>query len=228
MKELRLITLVAALLLALPLQAQNTRSQEARKTRLEKEIALLDKQLGDNESRSRSALGSLTLVQKKVSMRRELLSRSEEQVRALLAVYSAYYSAHSAVDTAPYPGICETLAALREKGVLLCVLSNKDDGDTRALTAHYFGEGLFSLVCGRREGRPRKPAPDVPLEMARELGVPPEQILFIGDSRFDILTGKNAGMGTCGVLWGFRDRAELEAEGADSIVAAPEELIALF
>lgn len=154
--------------------------------------------------------------------------RSEEQVRALLAVYSAYYSAHSAVDTAPYPGICEMLAALREKGVLLCVLSNKDDGDTRALTAHYFGEGLFSLVCGRREGRPRKPAPDVPLEMARELGVPPEQILFIGDSKFDILTGKNAGMGTCGVLWGFRDRAELEAEGADSIVAAPEELIALF
>lgn len=82
MRCARLIALMTALLLTAALQAQNTRSQEERKARLEKEIALLDRQLGDNESRSRSALGNLALVQKKVSMRRELLQQSEEQVRS--------------------------------------------------------------------------------------------------------------------------------------------------
>ena len=46
----------------------------------------------------------------------------------------------------------------------------------------------------------------------------------MGDSNVDIRTARNGGLISCGVLWGFRTRAELETEGADRIVGTPEEL----
>ena len=49
--------------------------------------------------------------------------------------------------------------------------------------------------------------------------------LFVGDSDVDIRTARNGGLTSCGVLWGFRGRAELEAEGADCLARTPEELV---
>jgi len=57
------------------------------------------------------------------------------------------------------------------------------------------------------------------------LGVKPEQCLYVGDTSTDMKTGKNAGLFTVGVLWGFRGRAELEATGADVIIEEPAELV---
>lgn len=59
------------------------------------------------------------------------------------------------------------------------------------------------------------------------LGAKPEECLYIGDTWVDMETGKNAGMETVGVLWGFRDRQELENAGACHIIAKPEELLPL-
>ena len=47
----------------------------------------------------------------------------------------------------------------------------------------------------------------------------------MGDSNVDIKTAKNGGLTSCGVLWGFRTRAELEEEGASIIVETPQELV---
>ena len=71
----------------------------------------------------------------------------------------------------------------------------------------------------------RKPAPDTVLAAMRELGGTPERSVYVGDSEVDIQTAKNGGLTSCGVLWGFRSRQELEAEGADYLVENPEELI---
>ena len=56
----------------------------------------------------------------------------------------------------------------------------------------------------------------------------PDEILYIGDSKTDILTGHNAGMDSAGVLWGFRDREEFEENNADYIITAPHEILELF
>lgn len=91
MKLLRLIcSVVLAAVLSVPqAPAQNTKAQEQRKAKLEKEIAVLDRQLSENRSQSSSALNALNLVQKKVSVRRELLSSSEAQIRRYDASISA-------------------------------------------------------------------------------------------------------------------------------------------
>lgn len=63
--------------------AQDTRSQESRKAKLEKEIALIDKQLRENASRSSDAMAALTLVQEKVAARKELVAESDKEISFL-------------------------------------------------------------------------------------------------------------------------------------------------
>ena len=60
------------------------------------------------------------------------------------------------------------------------------------------------------------------------MGVSPADCIYVGDTNTDMKTGKNAGMFTIGVLWGFRDREELEKAGADTIVSAPAEILDLI
>ena len=71
---------------------------------------------------------------------------------------------------------------------------------------------------------PTKPDPTLLHRLMGEMGATPADTLFVGDSSVDIRTARNGGLVSCGVLWGFRTRAELETEGADRIVGTPEEL----
>ena len=83
---------------------------------------------------------------------------------------------------------------------------------------------MFEIVLGQKEDIARKPAPDGALKIAEMFGVKPEECVYVGDTKTDMLTGKAAGMITVGALWGFRDREELLTNGADLIIEKPEEL----
>lgn len=72
---------VLAAAFVLPASAQDIRQHEERKSRLEKEIAILDRQLADNADRSKDALSQLTLIRKKISNRKALISESDRQIR---------------------------------------------------------------------------------------------------------------------------------------------------
>ena len=60
--------------------------------------------------------------------------------------------------------------------------------------------------------------------LLEEMGIQPSDCTYVGDTKTDMLTGRAAGLYTLGVLWGFRDRMELEENGADRIVAHPSEI----
>lgn len=150
-------------------------------------------------------------------------ARTPERLAAALEQFSAYYDVHKTDATAPYPGVAELLQVLRDRGVRLAVLSNKADALCPALLGRYFG-GVFDDMQGKREGVPAKPDPAGVFQMMERLGADAETTLFVGDSDVDIQTGRNAGLRTVGVLWGFRDRAELVAAGADALAADCGEL----
>ena len=78
---MRYLFVMAAVLLCLSSAAQDTSKQEARKEKLEREIAIIDKQLKENASKSSSMLADLTLIRKKVSNRKELVEESDRQIR---------------------------------------------------------------------------------------------------------------------------------------------------
>ena len=73
--------ILMSLSLALSVQGQNVKAQEEKRARLEREIEILDRQLSENASKSSSMLSNLTLIRKKVSNRKALVSESERQVR---------------------------------------------------------------------------------------------------------------------------------------------------
>lgn len=148
---------------------------------------------------------------------------SPEERKRFRAEYDRLYAADPLALVGAYPGLPEVLARLRRGGKKLAVLSNKPDDMTRAIAAGLYG-GVLDLVRGQREGVPTKPDPTAVLAIAEELGAAPERILYIGDSGVDMDTGRNAGMDTCGVLWGFRSREELVEHGAKYLAGSPAEL----
>ena len=90
-----------------------------------------------------------------------------------------------------------------------------------------FEKGTFDLVWGEREafGIKRKPSPDGVLAILKEFSLIPEECLYFGDTNTDMETGKNAGVDTVGVTWGFRSRGELEAYSPRLIVDSPSQIM---
>lgn len=155
------------------------------------------------------------------------LARDEETIRICTAEYRALYETHWNQETKPYPGIGALLDDLRAGGIKLGVISNKAHRFTVPMCHHFFGEDRFDSILGAREEVPRKPAPDAGLEMAAILGLSPAECAYVGDSGIDMAFAKACGMRAIGVLWGFRDEAELREHGADVLVSRAGEILAL-
>lgn len=153
--------------------------------------------------------------------------RTPEGVRAVLDEFMPYYDAHKAEKTAPYEGMPQALARLKEAGISMAVLTNKADQMAGPVVDGYY-PGVFPIVQGALPDCPTKPDPTLLHRLMERMGARTEETLFVGDSNVDIRTAKNGGLTSCGVLWGFRSRRELEEEGADHIVETPMELAALI
>ena len=151
---------------------------------------------------------------------RALVSRgidSDERTDDILKKYLAAYNAEPNKLTEAYDGIVSALADLRKSGVRLAVLSNKPHATTLAVVERYF-PNTFDAVYGARDSVELKPVPDAALAIARVLGALPSEVAFIGDTAVDIITGKNMEAAlSVGVLWGFREEAELLMAGADRL-----------
>ena len=78
-----ILTFLVILASASELRAQDTSAQEAKKARLEREIAIIDKQLAENSSRSSAMLSNLTLIRKKISNRKSLVAESDRQIKQI-------------------------------------------------------------------------------------------------------------------------------------------------
>lgn len=139
------------------------------------------------------------------------------------AIFRQHYLHHSLDTTKPYDGIEELIAELNAAGKHVAVVSNKFYAATQALVRHFFGDTI-KVAIGEREDIRKKPAPDTVLEALRQLDMPAETAVYIGDSDVDIDTARNCGMPCISVLWGFRDRQFLIDHGATTLVSEPREI----
>ena len=143
---------------------------------------------------------------------------SPEEVQRVLKIYKPYYTEHCQVKTRPYDGVLESLANLKKK-YPIAVVSNKPDAAVKSLCAQVFPD-IFAL--GETPDCSRKPAPDMVYKACRAIGA--DTCVYVGDSEVDVRTAKNAGVPCLSVLWGFRDRPEIEAAGGRFFCDAPTEM----
>ena len=151
----------------------------------------------------------------------------EETTLAVLADFKTTYAAICEDHTKPYDGIPELLAALREKGIRVAVVSNKFDAATKQLCRKYFGD-LVEVAIGERTGVRKKPAPDTVYEALKELSMTATGAVYVGDSDVDIETARNCGMPCISVTWGLRDKDFLLQSGAEILVDTPERLLGVI
>lgn len=151
----------------------------------------------------------------------------EENIERVHTTFDEYYSVHLADKTKPYEGICDVIAALRERGLSTAVVSNKPDYGVQSLVKDYF-EGLFDYSVGERPGVNRKPSPDGVNQVLEYFGAAREDAVYIGDSEVDFETSKNAKMDVIMVDWGFRSRDYISSLGAELIVSKPQEILEIL
>ena len=152
-------------------------------------------------------------------------------VRKGLEFFLSYYREHKLDHTTVYPGIQEALAAIQNSGNgmprKMAVLSNKPVNPSRAIVESLGLGQYFSQVYGGNSFATKKPEPEGALKLVSEAGMQPTQAAIVGDSHVDIRTGRNAGLWTVAVTYGFAPHT-LEVEEPDVVVDTPRELGKIF
>jgi phosphoglycolate phosphatase len=132
------------------------------------------------------------------------------------------YEEDVCVDTRLYDGMPELLAALESSAITWGVVTNKAARFTTPLMARLGLDARAAcIVCGDTAARP-KPHPDPLLHAAASLGIAPDQCLYVGDDRRDVLAARAAGMPVLAAGFGYLGVGSgPEDWGADAVIANP-------
>ncbi len=148
-----------------------------------------------------------------------------ECLEGVLKLYMEDYAKNCSVHSYAYDGIVDMLHALKAHNIKVCVFSNKDQADVENVLKHYFNDYPFAFIRGRRENVPLKPDKTGAELLLKDLNLSKDECFFCGDTMMDMCCGKDAGIDTIGVTWGFRPREELAQNDASFIVDTPEQLL---
>ena len=144
----------------------------------------------------------------------------------LLAVYRAYNEKDLNSHIAPFPGIPETLRALRDEGFTVGVVTSKRQGLAEESLIHFGLRDLLACVNGCESSAGHKPDPDPLIQAAADLGVALDRCLYVGDSPYDLQAARAAGIPAIGVTWGkFFPRERLEPECPSRLIDCVEDLL---
>jgi len=169
---------------------------------------------------------NLLVGQGAVQLFKDLLPElSLEEQKQALVLFEKHYEKQFSKNTKIYEGIGKALTFFQARDIKMAVLSNKPNSFTKKCVLIYLRNWKFDAAYGIREGIPRKPDAAGVLEILKELDVSANETLFIGDTKVDMITAKNGGMDSIGVLWGFRDEKELVEHGATYIAHNPSDII---
>lgn len=150
----------------------------------------------------------------------------EEEFEECFATFQEHYVEHCQDHTGLYEGIDELLVELKQRGYKLGIVSNKLQAGVDELYQAFF-QDTIEVAIGERPNVRRKPMPDMVNLAMQQMGVTPEECVYIGDSEVDMATARNAGLPCISVLWGFRDHDYLKEIGAFRMVSTPREILDL-
>lgn len=152
----------------------------------------------------------------------------EETLNARYEEFKVLYNEIKLNNAHAYDGIKEQLEILKQKGIKLCVVTNKPDVAAKGMVEHIFGKDYFDFVIGCVDGVPTKPNPETTNIALEKVGCTADEAIFFGDSEVDVRTAKNAGIECVACSWGFRSFGVLFNEHPSVIIDEPSYISKLF
>ncbi len=156
---------------------------------------------------------------------REFCGMNPEEVIEAVRQYRVYYNVEGIWMNTIYPGIPETLAALKAAGCQVLLATSKPEEAAARILEHYNLAQYFDVIAGASQDDSRSRKADVIAYALERCGVTDfTRVVMVGDREFDVLGAREHGIPCVGVLFGYGDREELEKAGA---VAVAEDAHAL-
>ena len=140
-----------------------------------------------------------------------------DEAQATLAVAKdrERFSTVGLFENFPYPGIAAMLQQLQQQGKIMAVASSKPTIFVRQILEKFELAPYFQVIEGSNIDGSRVEKKEVIAEVLRQLGNPPaQQLLMVGDRKFDVIGAREMGLGCVGVRFGFAAPGELEDSGA--------------
>ena len=150
---------------------------------------------------------------------------SHEDAARAVEYYREYFRDRGIFENIPYEGIAEVLEKLQAAGKTLLVATSKPEPFARRIMEHFELDKYFTYVAGASFDAARSEKWDVIEYALSTMNITDRtKTVMIGDRKHDIIGAKKTGLDSVGVLWGYGDREELTAAGADTIVDRIEQL----
>jgi phosphoglycolate phosphatase len=155
----------------------------------------------------------------------EFYNMSEEDARKAVTVYRERFGTVGLFENFPYPGIADMLAELKAQGKILAVASSKPTIYVRRILEKFELAPYFNVIEGSNLDGTRVDKKEVIAEVLSQLDNPSaDDLLMIGDRKFDVIGAREMGFGCVGVRFGFAAPDELEQSGAIYIADTIREL----
>lgn len=150
----------------------------------------------------------------------EFYGFNEEQVQEATRVFREYFGRQGWLENVPYPGIDKLLGDLKAAGKKLIIATSKPEEFAVRIMNHFGLAQYMDVIAGasidKQEGAKKA---NVIRKALQRAGVEDlSTAVMVGDRRHDVAGGHEVGLKVIGVLYGYGDRAEHEAAGADYIV----------
>ena len=150
-----------------------------------------------------------------------------ERAEEAVAVYRERYVPTGMFENSPYPGVRELLEALKAEGYTLYVASSKPEWMCVEILKHFDLDNYFDMICGATMDTSRTNKEAV-IEYLIQKNGKTDNMIMVGDTKFDVLGAKAHHIPCIGVSWGYGTVADMQNAGAVSIAETMEELKALL
>lgn len=147
-----------------------------------------------------------------------------ERAEEAVAVYRERYVPTGMFENSPYPGIREVLETLKSKGHTLYVASSKPEWMCIEILKHFNLDQYFEQICGATMDTSRTNKEAVIAYLIEQNGKT-DNMIMVGDTKFDVIGAKFHGIPCIGVSWGYGTIEEMQEAGAASVVFSMEELL---
>lgn len=149
----------------------------------------------------------------------------EEKATEAVAKYRERFAPIGMYENEVYEGMEQALQSMKDAGKVLIIATSKPEHMAKKILAHFKLDGYFDDICGSCDDSNRNEKDEVIRYALQKHGITnPDDVLMVGDRKFDVIGAAKCGLKCMGVLYGFGDREELEQAGAAYIAETVEDM----